>query len=142
MSLSTATRRFNIEINSLLNKEVTVVTTTGEEYTGLLVGFDASGKDLCLAQAKGKKGEEYPRLIIYGHIIAKIFIQKPPLDLREFATILEKYFPKMVKYVEDARVVVVMDKIRVTEHGVEGVGPIAERIKRLFDQFLEEKGVA
>ncbi|RLE82069.1 MAG: small nuclear ribonucleoprotein (Sm) [Thermoprotei archaeon] len=142
MSLTAATRRFNVEVQSLLDKEVTVVTVRGETYTGTLIGFDTTSKDICLANAKDTQGEEFPKLIIYGHFISKIYTKQPLLDLREFAEILEKYFPKMVKYIDDARVIIVMDKIRVSEYGVEGTGPMAERIKRLFDEFLKEKGIA
>jgi len=46
----------------------------------------------------------------------------------------------MVKLYEDAGVIVVMDKIRVSERGiVEGSGPAAERVKRVYDEFIKEK---
>jgi len=31
-----------------------------------------------------------------------------------------------------------MDKIRVTEKGVEGSGPMAERVKDIFNDFIEK----
>jgi RNA-processing ribonucleoprotein Sm-like component len=36
---------------------------------------------------------------------------------------------------------VVMDRIRVTEKGiVEGSGPAAERVQKVYEEFLREKG--
>jgi hypothetical protein len=38
-------------------------------------------------------------------------------------------------------VIVVMDKIRVTEKGlIEGSGPAADRVKKVFDEFRKERG--
>jgi hypothetical protein len=35
-----------------------------------------------------------------------------------------------------------MDRIRVNEKGIiEGAGPAAERVQRVFDEFMREKGV-
>jgi hypothetical protein len=50
-------------------------------------------------------------------------------------------FPGMVKYVEETNTVLIGDKVRVSEIGVEGVGPVAEQAKRLFEEFLKSKGV-
>jgi hypothetical protein len=46
----------------------------------------------------------------------------------------------MVKTVEEAGVIVVMDKIRITEKGIiEGSGPAAERVQRVYDEFMKER---
>jgi hypothetical protein len=35
-----------------------------------------------------------------------------------------------------------MDRIRVNEKGIiEGSGPAAERVQRVFDEFIREKGL-
>ena len=48
----------------------------------------------------------------------------------------------MVRVMDDAGVIVVMDRIRVNERGIiEGTGPAAERVQRVFDEFMREKGV-
>jgi hypothetical protein len=47
----------------------------------------------------------------------------------------------MVRVMDDAGVIVVMDRIRVTEKGiVEGAGPAAERVQKVFEEFIREKG--
>lgn len=52
---------------------------------------------------------------------------------------LSKLFPNMVKYYEDAGFVTVMDRIRVTIDGVEGTGPMVERVKKVYDQYVVEQ---
>jgi hypothetical protein len=43
---------------------------------------------------------------------------------------------------DDAGVILVMDRIRVNEKGIiEGSGPAAERVQRVFDEFIREKGL-
>ncbi|RLE89470.1 MAG: small nuclear ribonucleoprotein (Sm) [Thermoprotei archaeon] len=142
MSLTTLSKRFNSEIQALLDRHITIVTLNGEKYSGTLVGFNPSTRDLCLANAVNSEGESFTRLIVYGHSISIVYTKEVLLDLKEFAEILEKHFPRMVKYYEEGRVITVMDRIRITEHGVEGTGVMAERIKRLFDVYLKEKGLA
>jgi hypothetical protein len=50
-----------------------------------------------------------------------------------------KVFPTLVKLYEDKGFIWVMDKIKVTEKGViEGSGPAAERVQKVYDQFISE----
>jgi len=45
----------------------------------------------------------------------------------------------MVKLYEDKGFIWVMDKVKVTASGVvEGSGPAAERVQKVFDQFIKE----
>lgn len=134
----TPTRRFTSEMTSLLDKVVTVKTVSGKSYTGKFIGYDASRGDVVLADAKDESGETYVRIFIYSHVISEIYTKIPPLDLEELARILERHFPKMVKYYPEARAIVVMDRIRITEEGVSGTGPLAERVRKIFEEFVAE----
>jgi hypothetical protein len=59
--------------------------------------------------------------------------------LKALASRLEKVFPTMVKLYEDKGFIWVMDKVKLTEQGVmEGSGPAAERVQRVYDQFISE----
>ena len=59
--------------------------------------------------------------------------------MRALADRLEKVFPTLVKLYEDKGFIWVMDKIKVTEKGVvEGSGPAAERVQKVFSQFMSE----
>jgi len=55
---------------------------------------------------------------------------------------LERVFPRMVRVMDNAGVIVVMDRIRLNEKGIiEGSGPAAERVQRVVDEFIREKGI-
>lgn len=140
---SVAERRFLEEISSLLNKPVRVLTSAGKTYTGILSGVDCKSLSLCLSDVKDPLGKKIFKLIIPGNMLEELEGVEKPFDLRTLAERLERLFPRMVKLYEDAGVIVVMDKIRVSERGiVEGSGPAAERVKRVYDEFIKEKSAA
>jgi len=131
--------RFAEEATSLLNKTVTVITIDGKKYTGVLTGLDPDRLNLSLRDARDEKGSVMYRLIINGSIIAQVYTSERPLNLRNLAERLERVFPRLVKLYEDQGVIVVMDKIRVTEKGViEGSGPAAERVQKIYEEFIRE----
>jgi small nuclear ribonucleoprotein (snRNP)-like protein len=139
-TLAEANKRFVAELNNVIGREVQVVLSNGEIYRGILHAVDTQ-LNIVLSNAVGKTGEKYDRIfIMYRYIIHIDSIQRR-IDLREFAKYAEKVFPGMVKYVEETNTVLIGDKVRVSEIGVEGVGPVAERAKRLFEEFLKAKGV-
>jgi small nuclear ribonucleoprotein (snRNP)-like protein len=137
---SVVERRFREELSSLLQKPVTVRTSLGKIYTGTLYGVDANTLSLCLANVKDESSQEIPRLFINGRAVLEVHGLEMPFDLRSFAERLERIFPKMVKIIDEAGVVVVMDKIRVTEKGViEGRGPATERVQKVYEEFMRER---
>jgi len=136
---SLAARKFFEEIASLLDKPITVITTSDKKYEGNLAGFDPESLSICLADAKDDQGKVFPKMFINGGIIAQFFATEKPFDLKRLAERLERVFPRLVKVYEDAGVILVMDKIRVTQDGVvEGSGPAAERVKKVYEEFVKE----
>jgi len=134
-----AQRKFFGEIAALLDRAVMVTTINGKEYTGTLTGINPETLSLCLAEAKDKKGRTIHRAFLNGAIVAQIFAVEKPFDLKALAERLEKVFPRLVRLYEDKGFIWVMDKIKVTEEGVvEGTGPAAERVQKVYDQFLSE----
>ena len=132
-------RRFFPEVGALIDKTVTVVTVDSKSYTGNLVGINPDNLSLCLAEAKDDKGRLINRLFLNGSVVAQILAVEKPFDLKALAGRLEKVFPTLVKLYEDKGFIWVMDKIKVTEKGViEGSGPAAERVQKVYDQFLSE----
>jgi hypothetical protein len=74
-----------------------------------------------------------------GNSVSQVFVSERPFNLKGLSERLEKVFPKMVRFYEDAGVIVVMDRIRVGPNGIlEGSGPMAERVQRVFDEFMRE----
>lgn len=137
--MSVSQRRFFTEVGALIDKTVTVVTVDSKSYTGNLVGINPDNLSLCLAEAKDDKGRLINRLFLNGSVVAQILAVEKPFDLKALAGRLEKVFPTLVKLYEDKGFIWVMDKIKVTEKGViEGSGPAAERVQKVYDQFLSE----
>ena len=132
-----AQRKFFGEIAALIDKTVMVVTLGGTAYNGTLAGINPDTLSLCLADAKDEKGMIMHRLFLNGSTVAQIFAVEKPFDLLALAQRLEKVFPKMVRLYEDKGFIWVMDKIKVTTEGVvEGKGPVAERVQKVYDHFI------
>lgn len=137
--MSVAKRKFFGEVGALLDKTVMVTTVNGKTYTGTLSGIDPETMSLSLSEAKDEKGTQLHKVFLNGSIIGQIFTIEKPFDLKALSTRLEKVFPTMVKLYEDKGFIWVMEKIKVTEKGVvEGSGPAAERVQRVYDLFTKE----
>ncbi|MEM3011060.1 MAG: Lsm family RNA-binding protein [Candidatus Bathyarchaeia archaeon] len=137
--MSLAERKFFTEIAALLDKTVMVTTTDGKSYNGVLAGINPETLTLCLADAKDHEGRTIHRVFLNGNFVAQILAIEKPFDLKALANRLEKVFPTMVKLYEDKGFIWVMDKVKVTEKGVvEGSGPAAERVQKVYEQFLSE----
>jgi small nuclear ribonucleoprotein (snRNP)-like protein len=138
--LSVAQRKFFIEVAALVDKTIIVATTTGKTFTGTLVGINPDSLSLCIAEAKDEAGQVSHRVFLNGNVVSQISSTEKPFDLKGLASRLEKVFPTMVKLYEDNGFIWVMDKVKLTENGViEGSGPAAERVQRVYDQFVSER---
>jgi len=142
--LSVAQRKYFSEITALADKNVVVITAAGKKLSGILLGINPDTMSLCLAEAKDEEGKVLHRVFLNGNSVAQILSMEKPFDLRALADRVEKVFPTMVKLYEDKGFIWVMDKVKVTEKGVvEGSGPAAERVEKVFVQFIgESKGKA
>jgi small nuclear ribonucleoprotein (snRNP)-like protein len=137
--LSVAQRKFFTEITALVDKSVIVSTTTGKTYSGTLIGINPDALSLCLGEAKDEERKVLHRVFLNGSVVAQILSVEKPFDIKSLADRLEKVFPTMVKLYEDKGFIWVMDKVKVTEKGVtEGSGPAAERVQKVYDQFMSE----
>ncbi len=137
--MSVAQRKFQSEVASLADKTVAVLTTNGKTYTGTLIGINPDNLSLCIAEAKDETGKTSHRIFLNGSVVAEIASTEKPFDLKALAGRLEKVFPTMVKLYEDKGFIWVMDKVKLTERGVtEGSGPAAERVQRVYEQFISE----
>jgi small nuclear ribonucleoprotein (snRNP)-like protein len=142
--LSIAQRKFFSEVSALADRHVIVSTTTGKTFSGTLLGINPDNLSLCLAEAKDDEGRIVHRVFLNGNVVAQILGVEKPFDLKALADRVEKVFPTMVKLYEDKGFVWVMDKVKLTENGVvEGSGPAAERVQKVYEQFIGEvKGKA
>ncbi len=137
--MSVAKRNFYGELGSLLDKSVMVITVDGKKYSGTLSGIDPDTLSLSLSDAKDEKGTTIHKIFLNGSILGQIFTIEKPFDLKALYERLEKVFPTMIKLYEDQGFIWVMEKIKVTEKGVvEGSGPIAERVQRVYSLFTKD----
>jgi len=137
--LSVAQRRFFAEVAALADKHVIVATTAGKTFSGTLIGVNPDTLSLCLAEAKDEEGKTLHRVFLNGNVVAQILSVEKPFDLKALADRLEKVFPTMVRLYEDKGFIWVMDKVKLTEKGVvEGSGPAAERVQKVYEQFISE----
>jgi len=137
--LSVAKRKFFGEITALLDKMVMVITMDGKKYSGTLAGINPETLSLCLSEAKDDKGTYLHRVFLNGSTIAEVFTVEKPFDLKSLSERLEKVFPTMVRLYEDKGFIWVMDKVKLTEKGVvDGSGPAAERVQKVYDLFIKE----
>ena len=137
--MSVAQRKYFTEIAALADKTVSVTTTTGKTFVGTLVGINQDNMSLMLADARDEAGNTLHRLFLNGNVVAQISSAEKPFDLKALASRLEKVFPTMVKLYDDKGFIWVMDKVKLTEKGVvEGSGPAADRVQKVYEQFMSE----
>jgi len=141
---SEATRRFSVRLQTLINKEVIVTTTTGRKYTGRLLGIDTSSLSIILVKAKDEEGKTWPLVLVSGRVLAEILLSEESIfDAEEFARFLtSRGIPQhYIRIYSDINVVEVAKTLRVSKDGVEGSGPLAQRIRTLYLEYLRSKGV-
>ncbi|MHA2502672.1 MAG: Lsm family RNA-binding protein [Candidatus Kariarchaeaceae archaeon] len=132
------TRNFKNELNTFAGKNVIIETLGGKKVQGVLVGLNTEDMSLILGDAI-VNNERHHRIFLSGATIAEIYLGEAPFDLLGLRTELEKVFKKSgVRYFEDTQTLLVMDRYKVTQEGVEGDGPVADRVRRIWNNFSTE----
>jgi len=132
------TRKFMNEINSLIGRIIEVHTSLGKTYIGRLSAIDPDKLNMILTEVSSN-GNKYHAVILNGSNVMEIILKEKPFDMRALAERLEKVFPRMVRYDESTRLIIVAERVKVGEQGViEGAGPIAEKVKSIYDQYIAE----
>jgi len=136
-----ASKRFSDELSGLMGRKVRVMLSSGAWFEGKVSAYNPSDYSLWLSEAKDKDGTIFDKVFVSGKGIEYIVVLEAGPDLSKLAERLSKVFPNMVRYVKEADVILVMDRIRVTKDGVvEGTGPAAERVKKIYEEWLSEEG--
>lgn len=144
MSLSapTGVRRFYTEISSLVDKKVYVRLVDGKVYRGVLLGIDQPSLNVVLGEADSE-GKKFFRVVINGTRISEIVVEEMPLfDPEEFFNIVVQKLninPANVKIYKESGLVVILDRYRVSENGVEGSGALANKIFDIWQEYMEGK---
>lgn len=128
-------RKFGEEAVQFLGKKVSVETSEQRVYKGTLTGIDER-LDLVLNDVEGTG---ILKMIINGAYVKEIKLMEKPFDFKALSERLSKVFPGLVRIREDVGAIIVMDKIKVTESGVEeGSGLAADRVRVIYDEFMRE----
>jgi small nuclear ribonucleoprotein (snRNP)-like protein len=131
-------RKFAEESMQFLGKKVSVETSDNKNYSGVLVGLSEKF-DLILTDVDS---QQIQKLMVNGSFVKEIKLLERPFDLKALADRLSRIFPGLVKIREDVGAIIVMDKIKVTESGIEeGSGLAASRVKAIYDEFLKESKI-
>src|SRR5690242_8133387 len=129
------TRRFGEETLQFIGKKVSVETSDQKIYNGILVGIDEK-LDVVLDNLDV---QGILKLILNGSFVKEIKLMEKPFDFKALSDRLARVFPGLVKIREDVGAIIVMDKIKVTQGGVEeGVGLAADRVRAIYEEFMRE----
>jgi small nuclear ribonucleoprotein (snRNP)-like protein len=128
-------RKFAEESIQFLGKKVSIETSDNKNYSGVLVGL-SERFDLILDNVDSPNIQ---KLMVNGLFVKEIKLLERPFDLKALADRLSRIFPGLVKIRDDVGAIIVMDKIKVTEYGLEeGSGLAASRVKAIYDEFIKE----
>ena len=142
MSDVAAMRIFNREMAAVVGASVNVTLTNGKSYSGTLKGVDQNTLSIILSDVISESEGAIPKIFIYGSSIMSFSVAEKEISLEGLAKELQKQFPPGgVNYYPDTQVIVVMNKIRITPDGVDGAGPLYERVKDVADDWLKEHGL-
>jgi small nuclear ribonucleoprotein (snRNP)-like protein len=129
------TRKFGEEALQFLGKKVSVETSDQKIYSGTLAGIDER-LDVVLDNVEG---HGILKVIVNGSFVKEVRLMEKPFDFKALAERLSRVFPGLVKIREDVGAIIVMDKIKVTQAGIEeGSGLAADRVKAIYDEFTRE----
>ncbi|MFX0108015.1 MAG: Lsm family RNA-binding protein [Candidatus Hodarchaeota archaeon] len=137
-----ALRAFNRELSSVIGATVEVTINSGTKYTGTLKGIDQNSLSIVLSDVEIDGGGMIPRIFLYGSSIVSFSVTEKEVSLEGLVKELEKVFPPGgVQYFPETSIIVVMNKIRITPEGVDGTGPLYERVAVIADEWFKEHGL-
>ncbi|MFX1559297.1 MAG: Lsm family RNA-binding protein [Promethearchaeota archaeon] len=143
MSDVAAMRAFNRELAAVVGATVEVVINTGKTYAGTLKGIDQNTLSIVLSDVVADDETNIPKIFIYGNSIVSFSVAEREISLEGLAKELEKTFPPGgVQFYPDTGIILVMNKIRISKDGIEGSGPLYERVAVIADDWLKEHGLA
>ena len=135
-----ASKRFSDELSLILGKRVGVRLVDGAWFEGKVSAYNPSDYSLWLEDVRDAEGKALQKVFIAGKSISYLTVLEAGPDLSRLAERLNRVFPNMVRYIREADVILVMDRIRVTKEGViEGSGPAADRVKKVYEEWLAEE---
>jgi small nuclear ribonucleoprotein (snRNP)-like protein len=128
-------RKFGEETLQFLGKKVSIETSDNKVYSGTLAGIDEK-LDVVLDNVEA---HGIMKLILNGSFVREVRLMEKPFDFKALADRFTRVFPGLVKIRDDIGAIIIMDRIKVTQSGVEeGTGPTADRVRQIYDDFMKE----
>ncbi|HZE78251.1 MAG TPA: Lsm family RNA-binding protein [Nitrososphaeraceae archaeon] len=128
-------RKFGEETFQFIGKKVSVETSDETVYNGILSAIDDK-LDIVLNNVEG---QGILKIILNGSFVKKIKLLEKPFDFKALSDRISRVFPGLVKIRDDVGAIIVMDKIKVTQAGIEeGSGLAADRVKAIYEDFIKE----
>ncbi|MHA2294769.1 MAG: Lsm family RNA-binding protein [Candidatus Hodarchaeales archaeon] len=144
MSYSNAQKLFFKEMLNFFNKRVSIITMEGWKYTGELKAFDPISLNSLMMNcdawnSEGERQDTYSKVVVPGMKIREIYLEEAPFDIEGLAKELEKVFRRSgdIKIFPDAGIITILERVKVTESGIDGTGPVAERVQTIYDRFMK-----
>ena len=130
-------RQYNTEISTLIDKIVKVYLEEDKFFVGLLRGI-SEDSNLILDNAKNEKNKIFPKILIRSSFYNYVTLEEEPFPMQALADRISKIFSKgHVNYIPEQNLISILNgKIVVNENGVKGDGPSAERVKKIYEQFV------
>lgn len=141
MSSSTAAREFNKQIATALNSMVKVYLEyeyPNHYYLGRLLGIDVQ-HTICLDKTINEKKRKLGKVFIQGTKWLSFTVEGEPFPMEDLAARLRKVLPGEAIHISDDNSISILGgKVIITESGVEGRGPTAERIQKVYQSFIAD----
>ena len=130
-------RQYNTELQLLIDKIVKVYLDDDKFFVGTLRGISESS-NLILVNAKNEKNKSFPKILIKNSYYNFVSVEEEPFPIKALADRISTIFSKgHVNYIEEQNIISILNgKIVVDENGVRGEGPSADRVKRIYEQFI------
>ena len=144
--MSVAKRDYSREIQQFLRKRVTCQMRDGKTWTGYLSAITTDSTGFVVLNKgifKGEKDDflkQVHKVFINITDVVQILLEEEPFDLKGLASELERVFrqPGHVKLYEESGLIVVLERVKVNEKGVEGTGPVADRVRAIYNRFKNQ----
>ncbi len=130
-------RQYNTELGFLIDKIIKVYLDDDKFFVGQLKGV-SEDSNLILVNAKNEKSKLFPKILIKSNFYNYVTEEEDPFPMKSLADRIATIFSKgHVDYKEDQNIISILSgKIVVDEDGVRGSGPSADRVKKIYQQFV------
>ena len=129
-------RSYNQELGLLLDKIVKVYLDGDKFFVGQLKGV-SEDSNLILTNAKNEKNKDFPKLLISSKYYNYVSVEEEPFPMKALSERIATIFSGHVNFIEDQNIISILNgKIIVDENGVRGAGPSADRVKKIYEQFI------